>query len=157
MDIFEKNRPSKSFLTLIALALLALVAAPGQVATKTWTLQHTPAAQQDLEGSWTNVTITPRERPADLAGKEFFTEQELAEREKRAEKPRTAEQIAGTIAHYDFHQYGLDITQTRHALNVRTSLIVDPPDGKVPPLTPEAPKRAAERAEERKKMGPCDG
>lgn len=159
MDIFEKSRPSKAFLSFVAFALLAAVAAPGQVATKTrtWALQHTPDGQPDLEGYWSNVTITPLERPAELAGKEFFTEQELAEREKKAETPRTAEQIAGTIAHYDFAQYGLDITQTKHALNLRTSLIVDPPDGKVPPLTAEAKKRAAERAEARKKIGPYDG
>src|SRR6202051_481990 len=130
MDIFKKSRASKSFLDLIALALLAVVAAPGQVATKTWTLQHTPDGQPDFEGYWTNITITPLERPAALAGKEFYTEQELAEKEKQAEKPRSAEEIAGTIAHYDFHQYGLDRTQTKHGLNLRTSLIVDPADGK---------------------------
>jgi hypothetical protein len=157
MDIFEKNRASKSLLYLAGLALLAVAVASAQVATKTWTLQHTPDGQPDLEGYWSNVTITPLERPADLAGKEFFTDQELADREKKAEKPRTAEQIAGTIAHYDFAQYGLDITQTKHALNRRTSLIVDPPDGRVPPLTAEAKKRAAARAEERKKIGPYDG
>ena len=157
MDIFEKSRASKPLFYLAAVALLAVVGAPAQVTTKTWTLQHTPDGQPDLEGYWSNVTITPLERPADLAGKEFLTEQELADREKKAEKPRTAEQIAGTIAHYDFAQYGLDITQTKHALNRRTSLIVDPPDGKVPPLTAEAKKRAAERAEERKKIGPYDG
>ncbi len=155
MDIFEKSRASELFTSVIALALLCAIAAPGQVTTK-WT-QRTPEGQPDLEGYWSNVTITPLERPAELAGKEFFTEQELAEKEKQAEKPRSAEEIAGTIAHYDFHQYGLDRTQTKHALNLRTSLIVDPPDGKVPPLTPEAKKRAAERAEARKKMGPYDG
>src|SRR5579864_1967650 len=157
MDIFEKSRASKSFLYLVALALLAMAVASAQVATKTWTLQRTPDGQPDLEGYWSNVTITPLERPANLAGKEFFTDQELADREKKAEKPRSAEEIAGTIVHYDFAQYGLDMTQTRHALNRRTSLIVDPPDGKVPPLTAEAKKRAAERAEARKKMGPYDG
>jgi hypothetical protein len=157
MDIFEKSRASKSSLSLIAVALLSVVAAPGQVSTKTWTLQHTPDGQPDFEGYWTNVTITPLERPADLAGKAFFTEQELAEREKRAEVPRSAEQIAGTIAHYDFHQYGLDLTQTKHALNLRTSLVIDPPDGKIPPLTPEAKQRAAKLAAERKKTGPYDG
>src|ERR1700720_2116987 len=120
MDIFEKSRASELFSSVIALTLLCAIAAPGQVATKTWTLQHTPDGQPDFEGYWTNVTITPLERPADLAGKAFFTEQELAEREKRAEVPRSAEQIAGTIAHYDFYQYGLDLTQTKHALNLRT-------------------------------------
>src|ERR1700676_4602406 len=95
MDIFEKNRPSKSFLTLIALALLALVAAPGQVATKTWTLQHTPDGQPDLEGFWTNVTITPLERPADLAGKQFFTPQEATDYEKQTVQRNNADRRDG--------------------------------------------------------------
>ena len=156
MYIFEKNRANELFAKVIVLALLAAVAVLGQAPTKGWA-QRTPDGQPDLEGYWSNVTITPLERPAELAGKAFFTEQELAEREKRAEIPRSAEQIAGTIAHYDFHQYGLDMTQTKHALNLRTSLVTDPADGKIPPLTPEAKKRAAERAAERKKMGPYDG
>jgi hypothetical protein len=156
MDIFEKSRANELFTRVIVLALLSAIAVLGQVPTKGWA-QRTPDGQPDLEGYWSNVTITPLERPAELAGKAFFTEQELAEREKRAEIPRSAEQIAGTIAHYDFHQYGLDMTQTKHALNLRTSLVIDPPDGKIPPLTPEAKKRAAERAAERKKMGPYDG
>jgi len=156
MDIFEKNRVSELFAGVIALVLVCAGAAPGQVATKGWT-QRTPDGQPDLEGYWSNVTITPLERPAEMAGKEFLTEQELAEKEKKAEIPRSAEEIAGTIVHYDFHQYGLDRTQTKHGLNLRTSLIVDPPDGKIPPLTPEARKRAAARAEEQKKRGPYDG
>ena len=165
MDIFEKNRASEIFISSIAAVLLAGLPLAGQApkavtnpkaAPTTWT-QRTPDGQPDLEGYWSNVTITPLERPAELAGKEFYTEQELAEKEKRAETPRSAEEIAGTIAHYDFHQYGLDRTQTRHGLNLRTSLIVDPPDGKIPALTPEAKKRAAKLAEERKKIGPYDG
>jgi hypothetical protein len=125
-------------------------------ATKTWTLQRTPDGQPDLQGIWSNVTITPLERPAELAGREFLTEQEQADHEKRALEPR-ARESAGTSAHYDFAQFGLDPNQAKHAPNRRTSLIVDPPDGRVPPLTPEARKRAAERAEARKQSGPFDG
>ena len=55
--------------------------------------------------------------------------------------------------HYDFTQFGLDRSQGPLALNLRTSLIVDPPDGRIPPLSAEGQKRAAERAEARKRMG----
>jgi hypothetical protein len=95
------------------------------------------------------------ERPAALAGREFLTEQEQAENDK-ALQPRTRES-AGTAAHYDFAQFGLDPLQAKRASSRRTSLIVDPPDGRVPPLTPEAKKRAAARAEARKASGPFDG
>ena len=55
--------------------------------------------------------------------------------------------------HYDFTQFGLDRSQGPLALNLRTSLIVDPRDGRIPPMTAEGQKRAAERAEARKRMG----
>ena len=61
----------------------------------------------------------------------------------------------GTTAdvHYDFDQHGLDRSQGVVATNKRTSLIVDPPDGRIPPVTPEGQKRAAARAEARRQMG----
>lgn len=157
MEIFGRNRASKLAAIIGLLAAVPIAAQPPKPASKTWTLQHTPDGQPDLEGYWTNTTLTPLERPAELAGKEFLSDEEIAAIEKKAEVPRSAEEIAGTIAHYDFHQFGLDRTQTSHAVNRRTSLIVDPPDGKIPSLTPEAKKRAAERAEARKKIGPYDG
>jgi len=58
--------------------------------------------------------------------------------------------------HYDFTQFSLDRNQSAHALNLRTSMIVDPVDGKLPPLTAEGQKRAAERAELAKRVGRWD-
>src|SRR5580700_9585500 len=49
----------------------------------TWTLPRTPDGKPDLSGLWTNSTLTPLERPRELAGKEFFTQEEAAEHEKR--------------------------------------------------------------------------
>ncbi len=118
---------------------------------------RTPDGQPDLQGFWTNATVTPLERPAALAGKEFFTEAERAENEKRSLQAVTVESLGGTAAHYDFDQFGLNPSQAKRAANLRTSLIVDPPDGKLPPLTPEAKKRAADRAEARKRVGAYDG
>ncbi len=70
---------------------------------------------------------------------------------------REAEQTEpGTVAdvHYDFTQFGLDRSQSAFVKNdLRTSLIVDPPNGKMPPLTAEGQKRAADRAAERRRMG----
>ena len=140
-------------LILIGAVLLAAVPVAGQ----TWTPSRTPDGQPDLQGIWTNAILTPLERPAELAGREFYTEQEVADIEKRAGEQARTRESAGTVAHYDFAQYGLDPNQSKRASNRRTSLIVDPPDGKVPPVTPEGRKRAAERAEARKRSGAFDG
>ncbi len=155
MAIFARNRANESVTgavtVLIALASMTPAPADGQG----WSQPRTPDGQPDLQGVWSNATLTPLERPAAFAGREFLTEKELEDKEK-ALQPRTR-LSAGTEAHYDFLQYGLDPLQAKRASSRRTSLIVDPPDGKIPPLTPEAKKRAAARAEARKRMGSFDG
>ena len=87
--------------------------------------------------------------------KEFYTPQELVEAEKKAAEREEEQTAPGTVAdvHYDFTQFGLDRSQTRLTNNLRTSVIVDPPNGKLPPVTSEGQKRAADRAAERKKQG----
>jgi hypothetical protein len=162
MAIFARNRvsePVKAALMGAMTVLIALGQAPSsalkKASAKAWVQPRTPDGQPDLQGVWSNATLTPLERPAAFAGREFLTEQEQAENEK-ALKPRT-KASAGTEAHYDFLQYGLDPLQAKRASSRRTSLIVDPPDGHIPPLTPEAKKRAAARAQARKQSGPFDG
>ena len=130
------------------------------VPAKTWRVSHTSDGQPDLQGLWTNATITPFERPKDLAGKEFFTEEEAATYEKhvadtsnRDKRGDTAEaDVAGAYNDFWFDR-GNKIVPTR-----RTSLVIDPPDGKVPPLTPEAQKAAAVRTQisRRAPWGPED-
>ena len=156
-------RASAGAIVALSLAALPLVgqsqppAANAKAPAKPWTLSRTPDGQPDLQGYWSNVSVTPLERPPELGLKEFYTDEELAAIEKKAQQPRPVEVLGGTIAHYDFVQYGLDQTQAKHALNHRTSLIMDPPNGRIPPLTPEARQRAADRAEARKRVGPFDG
>jgi hypothetical protein len=112
---------------------------------QTWTPHRTPDGHPDLQGIWTNATITPLERPRNLGTKEFFTEEEAAENRKEALVPVPTTQRGGTEAHYEFTQFGLDRSQTQVALSLRTSMIVGP-EGRVPPFTPEAQQRIAERA-----------
>jgi hypothetical protein len=121
---------------------------------KPWIAPRTPDGQPDLQGFWTNSTYVPLERPKNVT-KEFYTAAEVADMVKRAASVEAEQTEPGTIpdVHYDFTQFGLDRSQSPLALNLRTSLIVDPLDGRLPPLTAEGQKRAAERAEARKRMG----
>ena len=124
---------------------------------KPWKVSRTADGQPDLQGFWTNTTYVPLERPKNVT-KEFYTKEEVAENIKRAAATEEEQTEPGTVAdvHYDFTQFGLDRSQGPLALNLRTSLIVDPRDGRIPPMTAEGLRRAAERAESRKRLGPLD-
>ncbi|HEY7338197.1 MAG TPA: hypothetical protein VH639_25135 [Bryobacteraceae bacterium] len=104
-------------------------------AKKPYSAPHLADGQPDLQGVWTNPTITPFERPADLAGKAFLTEQEAAQAERRAAGTRVdAPPKPGDVGSYNqaWFDSGTKVVSTR-----QTSLVVDPPDGRVP-LTPAA-------------------
>jgi hypothetical protein len=118
-----------------------------------WTLQHTSDGQPDLRGYWTNSTFTPLERPAELAGKEFMTEAEAAAYEKQRQLQEESQ------AKNDIH-YDNVIWQNENYAKVvsrnRTSLIYDPPDGRIPELTPAARALVAARSEFARAHGPSD-
>ncbi len=129
-------------------------AKPAPAATvKPWTTPRTPDGQPDLQGIWNNSTLTPLERPKDLAGKEFFTEPELAAYEKKQLDQVNADRRTGS-AEADLNRSYNESWWERGKLSLRTSLIMDPPDGRIPALTPEGQKLAAARAEDRRKRGP---
>lgn len=123
-------------------------------ASKPWTVGRTPDGQPDLQGYWTNTTYVPLERPKDV-NKEFYTREEVVELMKHAAADEAEQTVPGTVAdvHYDFTQFGLDRSQSPVAVNLRTSLIVNPENGRLPQLSPEGQRRAAERAEARKLAG----
>ena len=110
--------------------------------------------QPDLQGFWTNQTYTRLERP-DNVTKAFYTAEELAAITSGRAVRESAQTEPGTIpdVHYDFTQFGLDRSQAVMALNTRTSLIVDPPYGKLPPRTAEGRLRAERRRAERAARG----
>jgi hypothetical protein len=123
-------------------------------AAKTYIAPRTPDGQPDLQGYWSNTSYTPLERPNGV-NKEFYSKDEAEEIIKRAAANESEQTEPGTIpdVHYDFTQFGLDRSQSALSTNLRTSLIVDPPNGKFPPLSAEGQSRAAERAAMRKQMG----
>jgi hypothetical protein len=133
---------------VIAVVWLAPVSTTGQAAF----------AQHDLQGIWTNATVTPLERPGELAGKEFFTEAEAAAYEKQARERNDADRRDSNaeadlaVGYNDiFWERGRKIVSTR-----RTSIVVDPRDGRIPLLTSDAQKKAFGRAEARR-LRPADG
>jgi hypothetical protein len=140
-----------------AVLLAAAVSVTLAAQTSTYKVPRTPDGHPDLQGFWTNSTYVPLERPAGVT-KEFYTPEEMAAIIKRAAANETKQTTPGTTedVHYDFSQFGLDRSQSTLTRNLRTSLIVDPPDGKLPPMTPEAIKREAEKAEAAKKIGRWD-
>jgi hypothetical protein len=117
-------------------------------------VSRTPDGQPDLQGFWSNATYTPLERP-DKVTKEFYTPAEAVAVEKAAAARENEQTDPGTVAdvHYDFTQFGLDRSQATLARTLRTSLIVDPKNGKLPPITEEGKRILAARAEEVKKLG----
>ena len=151
-------RVSRTLLaTVAAVGLIVPAAALGQ-ALEGWTPPRTPDGQPDLQGVWANNNITPLERPEAWAGKESLTDEELAAlRAAAAQAVDDGDALFGdqlvlaAIANqqatsYDpttgnYNQFWI----VERDFTNRTSLVVDPPDGRVPALTAAAQERQAER------------
>jgi len=103
---------------------------------------HQPDGPPDLEGFWTNATLTPLERPAALGQKQFYTDEELAVLQRRTseqgdhDRPPTSSTDPGTYNQFWWEE---------GRLLKQTSLIVDPPEGRIPALTPDGERRRAVR------------
>ena len=132
------------------------VAPPKSTATsdKPYKAPRTVDGQPDLQGYWTNATLVPLQRPAGVTT-EFLPREEFEKRVAQRVAMDEEQTTPGTTGdvHYDFTQFALDKTQSPIAENYRTSLIVDPPDGRLPPQTPEAQKRLQAAAAARKLQG----
>ena len=156
------HRQLASTAALVAVVVVVLFAqahVAGQVqspattvtsAAKAWTPPLMPDGKPDLQGIWSNATLTPLERPKGLGTKEFYTEAEFAELMTRVRKGDVGPEgnlgaAASQPLRYDLSLYGFDLTKARFASNRRTSLIIGP-EGVVPPMLPEARKRNADRA-----------
>jgi hypothetical protein len=127
-------------MTRVAIALMLLTVS---LAGQPWNPPRTPWGHPDLQGIWTNATTTPLERPAAYAGKEFLTEAEARAIDDAAAgrgDRRSANRAADVDAAYN--EFWWDRGKT--VANRRTSLIMDPADGRMPALTPEGQQRAAQ-------------
>jgi hypothetical protein len=143
-----------SRLAALALVAAASVGLAGQAPTglSNWTAPRTPWGDPDLQGTWDVATLTPIERPDNVGGRLELTEEEAAEIE-RTERARVAARarpsnpdrgappVDGNVGGYN--NVWIQRGETAFKVNgkYRTSIIIDPPDGKIPPQTPEARRR----------------
>ena len=179
------HRSLAAAVTVVVVASLMPVFASGQGQAPSgsdtpavWTQPRMPDGQPDLQGLYTTQTFTPLERPEHLAGKEFYTEEEwsaleaqltaegvdplarspinLDSAEERETRLYQTNRDDGSYVHYD-NELWLRTAVPKGLSSRRTSLITDPPDGQVPPLTPAARERAATAREVRRQRGAFDG
>jgi hypothetical protein len=143
----------KTYWTIIAAISIFLTALPSAGQSP-----RAPDGKPDLQGNWTNATVTPLERPAELSNQQFFTKEQAAEYAKKMVANGNSDRRDGGAeadvarAYNNFwRESGTSVVPT-----MRTSLIVDPRDGRIPALTPDAQQRAAARAEARRSH-PADG
>ncbi len=141
-----------------------------------WSVPRTADGRPDLQGYWTTQTFTPLQRPDHLAGKEFFTEEEAAALHQQltaegvdplagsvinldddaAREQRLYQDNRPSCIHYD-NEIWLRTRVPKGLSSRRTSLITDPPNGKVPPVTSEAQARRAAARERGRQGDPFDG
>jgi len=143
----------------IGIALVAAVpgraqqpAAPDRAA-RPWTQPRTSWGDPDLDGVWTsdNNFSVPLERPAEVANKELLDGADLENALRARSKTISAVADGGVVGAGPSHWY-----ENLTARSRRSSLIIDPPDGRLPALTPEARRRAAAAADARRGRGPSD-
>ncbi len=109
----------------------------------------TPWGDPDLQGVWNDATSTPLQRPDTLGGKDVLNDEEAAEfQEQLAENLSRDKREPGTEADVGraYNEHWMDARRLKLTADRRTSLIVDPPDGRIPPLVPLPPERQKARA-----------
>ncbi len=147
-------------MTRTALAFVTAAALTG-VAAELGSAQQAgpPGGRPSLEGTWNSATATPLERPRELADKPFFTPEEAAAWEQsfleRNEEPPTGtastQRGTGTF-NTVYREFGTQVVKT-----LRTSIVTDPADGRIPPLTPEAAARRRVRLEQQRTLEHPEG
>ena len=136
-------------LVRVTVALLCLASTGGDAQTTGWVVPRTSWGDPDLQGIWDQRTITPLERPEAFANKEFLTDEDVAGYEQRAaERPdgrRPDDRRTGPSVHAPYWlDYGTRVIGSR-----RSSLVVDPSDGRIPSLTSAARQKVSEAAARR--------
>ena len=153
-------------------AVLFLLFTAAAAAAQSWTPPRTPDGQPDLQGIWTDNTVTPFERPKQFGDRGFLTDQEVSVLRQRAARLFDGsgdlavgdELFLSLLANPDgvfrttrpvgdYNHFWID---DGLVIDNRTSQVIDPPDGRLPPLTPEGRQKQAAAVEARR-LHPADG
>jgi hypothetical protein len=116
--------------------------------SRNWTPPRTPWGDPDLQGIWNNATSTPLQRPDAASGKPVLSEEEAAEFGADLAFGLTRDRRDGGAdvdVNRAYNEHWMDPKRLEMTADKRTSLIVDPPDGRIPPLVPLTPEREKRR------------
>ena len=137
--------------SILGLALIALTAGPLMAQSKPSPLPRTADGKPDFQGFWENATYTPFERPEQFKDREFFTPEEAQAYTKQRVDDFLDQD--DSVPHYDDAIWMLE-KGGKGLTSLRTSIVVEPKNGRMPPMNAEGQKRAQERAAARKLVDP---
>ena len=125
---------------LVLLGASTLLPALAQTPAKKWTPPKTAWGDPDLQGQWPATANIPMQRPANMGTRAILNDQELAQREQNASRQAAAdsEEFAGSSGSVTINPPSYWVERGKP--NRQASLVVDPPDGRIPPLTADGQK-----------------
>src|SRR5947209_11210779 len=158
----NRRCPSWIFSLALAMSVLSLspvaaqapatapkTAAKAKPATAKRVVLKTPWGEPDLQGVWNDATSTPLQRPNSVGEKDILTDEEAGEFQKELENElsRDSRDGVGTAADVGraYNEHWMDSRHLKITPDHRTSLIIDPPDGRIPPFVPFTAERAKAR------------
>ena len=144
----------KFVLALFAIALVSMAPASGQVPKKAAapakvSVPKTPWGDPDLQGVWNDATSTPLQRPGTVGAKDTLNDEEAEEFQQQLANDLSRDRRDGGAeadVNRAYNEHWMDSRRLKITADRRTSLIVDPPDGRIPPLVPLPPDREKARA-----------
>jgi len=144
-----------AMVSTILVLLVPLAAQTAGAKPRPWTPLTTADGQPDLQGVWTDTSATPLERPAAFAGRSLLTDEEVRRLKERWDRLSSSDNdflagdnfflalVADLPSVNNPNATGTALNMVPRVFDNRTSLITDPADGRIPPLTPEGLKRQA--------------